>query len=157
MKIITPKLVLSLFVLFTSLQVFSQEEGYNETYQLKKINNELKKNYNTKKNAYLYELMSIENDTLWIKKFSYTVPPAIRVWDELYVPMKQIDLKSIKYDRKKRGVFFKIKGKKKIIGDRTDKRPNAKKFYGLRIFPQGTDEENKEITEMVKTLFQNHQ
>lgn len=157
MKIITPKLVFSLLIFITSLQVFAQEEGYDETYQLKKINNELKKNYKTNKNGYLYELMSIENDTLWVKKFSYTVPPKIRVWDELYVPMKKVDLKSIKYDRKKKGVLIKIKGKKKIIGDRTDKRPNAKKFYGIRIFPQGTEEENKEITEMVRTLFENHQ
>ncbi|MBQ4802323.1 hypothetical protein J8L88_05595 [Aquimarina sp. MMG015] len=155
MKTITFKLIYCAFFFLITLNISAQEEGYNEIYQLKKINNELKKYHdNNQETKYFYELMSIKNDTLRVKKFSYPVPHSTKVWDELYVPMKEIEIKSIKY---KKGILIKSKGKKKIIGDYTDKRPNAKKYYGFKIHPHASEEIDKEIMEMIKKLFQNHQ
>ncbi|PKV52003.1 hypothetical protein ATE84_4104 [Aquimarina sp. MAR_2010_214] len=155
MKVSVLKLVCGIIFFFSISNILAQEEGYNEKYQLKKINNELKKHYNSKDTKkYFYELMLIKNDTLRVKKFSH-LPTTynIHVWDELYVPMKEIDIKSIKY---KKGILIKTKGNKKIIGDYLNKKSSAKKYYGFKVHVWGTKNEDKEVMEMIKILFKNH-
>ena len=143
-------------ILICSTVCYSQD-GYDETYQFKKINNELKKHYDPNNQKYFfYKLVSIKDDILKVEKFSYSSSSkSTHVWKTFDIPMSKMDTENPKY---KKGVLIYTKDKKNIITTQTYRKtkPDEKKLNVLNLHPRAGKIGDKEIMEMIITLFKNH-
>ncbi|CAL2103265.1 conserved exported protein of unknown function [Tenacibaculum sp. 190130A14a] len=138
-------------MLLLTVTLYSQTDGYNEMYQLKKINNELEKHYDKSVFQTYYKLVSIKDDVLKIKKFFYTKKGLFNN-GEFYLPMNSIDVSNIKY--KKKSVLIRTKEKKRVI-EKKDKGKTTK-FFGLYLKSYAGKKMDKEIMEMLIELFKKH-
>ena len=149
------KITLLILVIWSTFS-YSQD-GYDEIYQFKKINSELKKHYDSNNQKhFFYKLISIKDDILKVEKFSYLpTSKALHVWKTLEIPMNEMDIKNSKY---KKAIIIYTKDKKNIITTYTYKKtnPDEKKLNALKLYPRAGKEGDKEIMEMIITLFKNH-
>ena len=150
------KKITILIMLIFSIVAYAQD-GYNEKHQFIKIKSELEKHYNTNNNThFFYRLISIKDNILKVEKFSYLPKTKIRhLWTTLDIPMSKMDTEKPKY---RRGILIYTKEKKNIITTYNYKntKPNEKKLNVLNIHPRAGKKRDKEIMQMLITLFKNH-